>query len=155
MIAVQYEDFDVAALYRRLLEQAGNAGAVVMFTGLVREFYEADGSDRSSVQTLTLEHYPGMTEKSLQAIVDRARERWTLEACRVVHRVGTLAAGEQIVFVGVASAHRGEAFEAAQFIMDYLKTSAPFWKKQATRHGSEWVEAKAADTRSAERWQGA
>lgn len=150
MITVQQEDFDVAGLYRELLERSGDAGAVAMFTGLVREFYEADGDER--VHSLTLEHYPGMTEKSLQRIVEQAQGRWQLQACRVVHRVGTLRAGEQIVFVGVAGAHRGEAFDAARFIMDYLKTSAPFWKKQATDQGSHWVEARASDTEAASRW---
>lgn len=150
MVTVQHEDFDVAGLYRELLERSGDTGAVVMFTGLVREFYEADGNER--VQSLTLEHYPGMTEKSLQRIVEQAQDRWQLQACRVVHRVGTLRAGEQIVFVGVAGAHRGEAFDAARFIMDYLKTSAPFWKKQATDQGSHWVEARASDTEAASRW---
>lgn len=104
------------------------------------------------VESLTLEHYPGMTEKALAEIVATARNRWDVLACRVIHRVGEMQAGDQIVYVGVASTHRGDAFAAAEFIMDYLKTNAPFWKKQSTAAGSEWIESCAADHVARERW---
>lgn len=103
---------------------------------------------------MTLEHYPGMTENALAEIVQQARARWTLRRVRVIHRVGRLLPGERIVFVGVASAHRGEAFAACEFIMDYLKTQAPFWKKEETPAGARWVEARDADDTAARRWQG-
>src|SRR5690606_6940288 len=131
----------VADLYAALRDQANNAGAIVTFSGLVREFYEGSGSG-PRVHTLYLEHYPGMTEKALQDIVDEACKRWEVLACQVIHRVGELQAGEQIVDVGVAGTHRGEAFAAAEFIMDYLKTRAPFWKRQQTDEGSGWIESR-------------
>lgn len=150
MIAVQTGDFDVGEQHRLMREKSDNVGAIATFTGLVREFYEP-GAD-TAVQTLTLEHYPGMTEKALSDIVAQARERWPLQACHVIHRVGELHSGEQIVFVGVAAAHRGDAFAAAEFIMDYLKTRAPFWKKQGTEQGSEWIESRDSDHEAAARW---
>lgn len=150
MISVQPEDFDLAAEYRQLRQQAGDAGAIVTFTGLVREVYER-GADEA-IETLTLEHYPGMTEKSLQRIVRQAQARWSLLAVRIIHRVGTLRPHEQIVLVGTASRHREDAFAAAQYLMDYLKSDAPFWKKQATSSGSQWVEARASDAAAKERW---
>lgn len=152
MISVQKGDFDIAELYRDLLMEGQNAGAIATFTGLVREFYEpAAGEPR--VESLYLEHYPGMTEKALTDIVNQARARWDVLACRVVHRVGELRAGDQIVYVGVASTHRGDAFAAAEFIMDYLKTSAPFWKKQNTANGAQWIESRAADEAAKARWE--
>ena len=154
MISVQQQDFDVAEVYRQLREEAGDAGAIVTFTGLVREVYQAHSSTGdSAVTALFLEHYPGMTEKSLQAIVDQANARWQLLATRVVHRVGELQAGDQIVIVGTASAHRAEAFAAAEFIMDFLKSKAPFWKKQRSGAGSEWVQSRESDADALERWQ--
>ncbi len=147
VIRVQREDFSVAAEYEDLRARGGDAGAVVFFTGCVRG---DSGSD--PVEALVLEHYPGMTEASLQRIVQEATDRWAVQAARVVHRVGRLDRGEQIVFVGVASRHRGDAFAAAQFVMDYLKTQAPFWKKAIHASGERWVEANASDTAAAARW---
>lgn len=150
MIAVQTHDFDVGEQHRLLADKSKNPGAIATFTGLVREFHQS--GDESPVQSLTLEHYPGMTEKALADIVNQARERWTLQACHVIHRVGELQAGDQIVFVGVAAAHRGDAFAATEFIMDYLKTRAPFWKKQSTAQGSEWIDSRDSDHEAAARW---
>ncbi|ELR65038.1 Molybdenum cofactor biosynthesis protein MoaE [Photobacterium marinum] len=147
MISVQFEDFSVADEYAKLAEGT-DAGAVVTFIGKVRDFNQGD-----SVTGLSLEHYPGMTEKSLAEIVEQARERWPLLKTRVIHRVGDLELGDQIVFVGVTSAHRGAAFEACEFIMDYLKTQAPFWKKEQTPEESRWVDARETDTTAADRWK--
>ncbi|WP_318443813.1 molybdopterin synthase catalytic subunit MoaE [Photobacterium leiognathi] len=146
MISVQFDDFSVADEYVKLSEGT-EAGAVVTFIGKVRDFNQGD-----TVTGLSLEHYPGMTEKSLQEIVDQANQRWPLLKTRVIHRVGDLALGDQIVFVGVTSAHRGAAFEACEFIMDYLKTRAPFWKKEQTPEQSRWVDARETDTSAADRW---
>lgn len=122
-------------------------GAVVTFTGKVRNHNLGD-----SVAALTLEHYPGMTEKALHEIVDEARSRWPLQRVSVIHRIGELFPGDEIVFVGVTSAHRGSAFAAAEFIMDYLKTRAPFWKREATDQGERWVDARDSDHQAAQRW---
>ncbi|OQP35946.1 molybdopterin synthase catalytic subunit MoaE [Pantoea latae] len=122
-------------------------GAVVTFSGKVRNHNLGD-----SVAALTLEHYPGMTEKALQEIVDEARSRWPLQRVSVIHRIGELFPGDEIVFVGVTSAHRGSAFAAAEFIMDYLKTRAPFWKREATEQGDRWVDARDSDHQAAQRW---
>jgi len=122
-------------------------GAVVTFTGKVRNHNLGD-----SVAALTLEHYPGMTEKALQEIVDEARGRWPLQRVSVIHRIGELFPGDEIVFVGVTSAHRSSAFAAAEFIMDYLKTRAPFWKREATEQGDRWVDARDSDHQAAQRW---
>ncbi|PSW21082.1 molybdopterin synthase catalytic subunit MoaE [Photobacterium sanctipauli] len=146
MISVQFEDFSVADEYEQLA-QGTDAGAVVTFVGKVRDFNQGD-----AVTGLSLEHYPGMTEKSLAEIVEQATARWPLLKTRVIHRVGDLALGDQIVFVGVTSAHRGAAFEACEFIMDYLKTRAPFWKKEQTPEESRWVDARETDTSAADRW---
>ncbi|KJF95483.1 molybdopterin synthase catalytic subunit [Photobacterium angustum] len=146
MISVQFDDFSVADEYEKLAEGT-EAGAVVTFIGKVRDFNQGD-----AVTGLSLEHYPGMTEKSLQEIVDQAYQRWPLLKTRVIHRVGDLALGDQIVFVGVTSAHRGAAFEACEFIMDFLKTRAPFWKKEQTPEQSRWVDARETDTSAADRW---
>lgn len=152
MISVQHEDFDIGEQYGLLRSDSDNAGAIVTFTGLVREFHGEAASGEAPVSSLTLEHYPGMTEKALQKIEEQARERWPLQACRIIHRVGVLHSGDQIVFVGTASAHRAAAFEAADFIMDYLKTRAPFWKKQQRGENSEWVESRDTDHQAAGRW---
>ena len=147
-IRVQTVDFDlnieVAAI------RAGNPriGAIASFIGLVR-----DVNDGSGVSTLSLEHYPGMTEKALEKIVADARARWDVIDCTVIHRVGELQPTDQIVLVIVASSHRGEAFEACEFIMDYLKTEAPFWKKEVTPEGARWVESRESDSNAALRWQ--
>ncbi len=146
-VRVQQEDFDVGAEIAKL--RAGNpgVGAVASFVGVVRDLNEGD-----AVATLTLEHYPGMTEKSLEEIVSQAQERWDIYDALVVHRVGTLKPLDQIVLVVVTSAHRGESFKACEFLMDYLKTRAPFWKKEVTPEGARWVDARASDDAAADRW---
>lgn len=145
-IEVQEEDFSVAKEYE-LLSANSDSGAVVTFSGLVRN--TPDGQ----LKGLELEHYPGMTEKALNAIVKEASQRWPLQGVTVIHRVGYLPVNEQIVFVGVASGHRQQAFDAASFIMDYLKTQAPFWKKEYTQSGEQWVEAKTSDQQAADQWR--
>lgn len=144
-VRVQQEDFDLAAEYQRLAQNK-QCGAVVTFTGLVRDSVEG------GLRGLELEHYPGMTEKALTDIVEEAQKRWDLHGVTVIHRVGYLALNEQIVMVAVASGHRQAAFSAASFIMDYLKTQAPFWKKEHTEEGEHWVEAKQSDQQAAEQW---
>jgi molybdopterin synthase catalytic subunit len=145
---VQEADFDVGAELEALTRGRKDVGAVASFVGLVR-----DANDGSSVRGLTLEHYPGMTERALEDICAQADARWTLQGIVVIHRVGALVPGDRIVLVGVASPHRGEAFEACEFIMDYLKTRAPFWKREDTTDGSRWVEARASDDTAAARWR--
>jgi len=147
-IQVQTQDFDLQAEYAQLRAVSQGIGAIVQFVGLMRDINEGD-----EVSTLFLEHYPGMTEKSLDAIVEQARERWPLLGVRLIHRVGELTPSDQIVMVMVASAHRQAAFAACDFIMDFLKTRAPFWKKEQTPDGSRWVDAKDSDNQAAERWQ--
>ncbi len=146
-VRVQEEDFDIAREAATLRAGDARVGAVAIFVGTVREHNEA-----CSVSTMTLEHYPGMTEKALQAIVDEAKQRWDIIEALVIHRVGVLRPMDQIVLVAVTGAHRGEAFAACEFIMDYLKTRAPFWKKEATSEGERWVEARSSDDTAAERW---
>lgn len=147
-ISVQTEDFDIGAIVKALRADDPRIGAIATFIGLVRDF-----NIESGVESLTLEHYPEMTCKSLRAIVVQAQERWDLVDSAVVHRVGTLRPTDQIVAVAVASAHRGDAFAACEFIMDYLKTQAPFWKREETASGEHWVEARHSDTVAAERWE--
>lgn len=147
-VRVQEADFDVGAETAALRADDARIGAVASFVGLVR-----DRNDGSGVSEMALEHYPGMTEKSLESIVAEARGRWELYGATVIHRVGVLQPTDQIVFVAVSSAHRGEAFAACEFIMDYLKTRAPFWKREVTPDGARWVDAREADTGAAERWQ--
>ena len=148
MIRVQTEDFDIGAECRALAAASGDAGAVVTFTGIVRQ-----GAGPHAIRSLTLEHYPGMTEKELERIEAEARARWPLAACIIIHRHGRLLPGDNIVFVGTASSHRQAAFEAAQFLMDYLKTSAPFWKiEEREEGGTGWVEAKESDGAAAAKW---
>jgi molybdopterin synthase catalytic subunit len=146
-IAVQTEAFDLGAEVDAMRKGRTDIGAIASFVGLARDINE--GSD---VTAMTLEHYPGMTEKALAALVDEAHSRWTLIDVTVIHRVGRLLPGDPIVLVVVASPHRGEAFAACEFIMDYLKTQAPFWKKEETPHGERWVEARASDDAAAARW---
>ncbi|GAL09540.1 molybdenum cofactor biosynthesis protein MoaE [Vibrio astriarenae] len=145
-ILVQAADFSVGDEYQALA-QGTAAGAVVTFVGKVRDMNLGD-----EVIGLSLEHYPGMTEKALAEICDQAEQRWPLLDIRVIHRVGDLDIGDQIVFVGVSSAHRGAAFEACEFVMDYLKTKAPFWKKERTSESTRWVESRDSDAKAAERW---
>ena len=146
-VRVQTADFDVGAEIAALRAADGRVGAVASFIGTVR-----DVNDGRGVTTMTLEHYPGMTEKALEAIVAEARGRWDVLDLLVIHRVGELAPTDQIVLVAVTSAHRGEAFAACEFVMDYLKTRAPFWKKEATPAGARWVEARESDDEAASRW---
>jgi molybdopterin synthase catalytic subunit len=145
-IAVQSNDFDPSALDAFLRQGGARHGAIVTFTGLVRDLAE------EALQGLELEHYPGMTEKALERIVEQARQRWALGPIVLRHRVGRLLPGDNIVFVGVASAHRRAAFEAAQFIMDYLKRDAPFWKKELLAGSQRWVAQKDADLSAAAAW---
>jgi molybdopterin synthase catalytic subunit len=147
MIQVQENDFDVDTLYKGLLKE-NKTGAVAMFVGLVRKFSDLP----KGACSFELEHYPGMTERNLQKIVDEANERWPLLDVCVVHRVGYLAVDDQIVFVGVSASHRAEAFQACDFIMDYLKSRAAFWKKETQGTKSRWVEANIKDEASLERW---
>lgn len=148
-VRVQREDFDTAAELERLAAAGTHIGAVVSFTGLVRDFADRpDGASR-----MTLEHYPGMTERQLEAIVAEAERRWPLDGCLVIHRHGELAPGDRIVLVVTASAHRKAAFEAADFLVDWLKTKAPFWKLEETGGARRWVEAKASDDAAADRWR--
>lgn len=151
LIKVQHEDFDSGLVTDYFRQYAGQVGAIVSFTGLVREFqHQAD--DPEQVQALTLEHYPGMTEASLQKIAQEAQTKWDLNDVVIIHRVGTLYPADNIVLVATASAHRQHAFESCQYIMDILKTSAPFWKKEETNQGSRWVEAKSSDQDAASQW---
>ncbi len=147
-ISVQTDDFDIAAEIDQLTGQDRNIGAVVSFTGLVREM-TGDGA----IDTMELEHYPGMTERALEDIAAQANARWSLQGLRIVHRHGPLKPGERIVLVLTASRHREAAFEAAAFLMDFLKTQAPFWKKESGASGGRWVDAREADTAAADRWK--
>jgi molybdopterin synthase catalytic subunit len=147
-VRVQAEPFDIAAEIRALTAGDYDIGAVVTFTGLVREVAKG-----AAGQSMTLEHYPGMTEKALAAIEAEARARWPLSGVMVIHRVGRLEPGEDIVLVVTASRHREAAFESAAFLMDWLKTKAPFWKKEASSAGETWVEARDSDDAAAARWQ--
>jgi molybdopterin synthase catalytic subunit len=146
-IAVQSEAFDLGAEVDAMRKGRTDIGAIASFVGLARDLNEGSG-----VAAMTLEHYPGMTEKALAALVDDANARWSLLDVTVIHRVGRLLPGDPIVLVAVAASHRGEAFAACEFIMDYLKTRAPFWKKEETPEGERWVEARASDDAAAARW---
>lgn len=153
MISVQHEDFDFSLEYQQLRERSLQSGAIVMFVGLVRDF-----SDNAEVSSLTLEHYPGMTENVLNDIAQQAQQRWPLDGVRIIHRIGELHATDQIVLVGISSAHRIAAYEASQFIMDILKTEAPFWKKESTKSEQgeteeRWVNAKNSDSQQADNWK--
>ena len=147
-VRVQEADFDTGKELDSLTSGRRDVGAVASFVGLVR-----DANDGASVSGMTLEHYPGMTEKALEDICAQAHARWDLTDTLVIHRVGALKPGERIVLVGVTSAHRGEAFAACEFIMDYLKTRAPFWKREDTSAGARWVEARASDDSAAKKWK--
>jgi molybdopterin synthase catalytic subunit len=147
-IRIQEGDFDISAEIAALRRGDPRVGAVVSFLGTVRDMNEG-----SSVKGMTLEHYPGMTEKALQDILDQAKARWDIYQSLVIHRVGPLLPEDQIVMVAVTSAHRGEAFAACEFIMDYLKTAAPFWKKEDTPEGGRWVDARVTDETAMSRWE--
>lgn len=147
-VRIQTEDFDVAAELAALKSSKADVGAIVTFIGMVRDLNDGD-----IIKTLTLEHYPGMTEKSLSTIEQEAKSRWDINQSLIIHRVGTIEPSDQIVLVAVTSPHRAEAFAACEFIMDYLKTKAPFWKKETTTHGERWVEAKSSDDDAQARWK--
>jgi molybdopterin synthase catalytic subunit len=147
-IRIQSEDFDVSAEVARLRASDPRIGAVVTFIGTVRDI-----NDGTSVAEMELEHYPGMTEKALEDITTQAKKRWNIFDALVIHRVGPLKPLDQIVLVGVTSAHRGEAFEACEFIIDYLKTQAPFWKKEQTPEGARWVDARTVDDHALSKWE--
>ncbi|BFM06434.1 molybdopterin synthase catalytic subunit MoaE [Halioxenophilus aromaticivorans] len=147
-IAVQPEPFDTGEMYHQLSQCTPSPGAVVTFTGLVRDL-----DNDKNIIALELEHYPGMTEKSLQTIAQQAASKWPIQAISLVHRIGRLEAGHPIVAVGVASAHRVAAFNACEFIMDYLKNDAPFWKKEIRTDGEQWVASKQSDVAAKHRWQ--
>ncbi|MGX2957174.1 molybdopterin synthase catalytic subunit MoaE [Ursidibacter arcticus] len=146
LIEVQQDPFDQNAIYRWLSEQH-SVGATTLFVGKVREMNLGD-----NVSGLYLEHYPAMTEKALREIVDEARHRWELQRVAVIHRIGQLYTGDEIVLVGVSSAHRGNAYHANEFIMDYLKTKAPFWKRETTEQGDRWIEGRDCDQQAAKKW---
>ncbi len=161
-VRIQTEDFDLGQelISMRLAEHAkqdsqavNNIGALVSFVGQVREFTNDNSNDGNNIHALTLEHYPAMTEKALTAIELEAKSRWDVIDTLIIHRVGALQPLDQIVLVAVTSAHRGEAFKVCEFIMDYLKTSAPFWKKETTSQGEHWVDAKLSDDVAKQRWK--
>ncbi len=146
-VSIQTADFDLGAEVASLRADDGGVGAVASFIGTVRGSLDGLG-----VKLMELEHYPGMTERAIETMIDAAMQRFDIRAARVVHRVGRLVVGEQIVLVAVSSAHRGQAFQACEFLMDYLKTQAPFWKKETTAAGSHWVDAREADDAALRRW---
>ena len=147
-VKIQTADFDVSAEIAALRRSNPKIGAVASFIGVVR-----DVNDGGAVAEMTLEHYPGMTEKAIEEIINQAKGRWQVLDALVIHRVGTLRPTDQIVLVVVTSGHRGDAFAACEFIMDYLKTRAPFWKKEQTPQGTRWVEARDSDDQAAQRWE--
>jgi len=147
-LSIQALDFDLNAEVERLRAGDGGVGAVCVFVGTVRD----SGSGAGTVSALELEHYPGMTERAIDAMIDEAAQRFDIRGVRIVHRVGRLLPEDQIVLVAVTSAHRGQSFLACEFLMDYLKTQAPFWKKETTPAGEQWVDARAADDAALARW---
>jgi molybdopterin synthase catalytic subunit len=149
-VSIRTADFDLREEVAALREHDQRVGAVCSFVGTVRSGHE--GTDGPPVLGMELEHYPGMTEKAIEAMIDEAHRRFDIFAARVVHRVGPLRPGDQIVMVAVTSSHRGESFKACEFLMDYLKTQAPFWKKEQTPHGAHWVDARASDDTALARW---
>lgn len=146
-VSIQTQDFDLSAEVAALRGQDRGVGAVCSFIGTVR-----DRNEGQSVSTMELEHYPGMTEKAIEAMIDEAFDRFDILGARVIHRVGLLQPTDQIVLVAVSSAHRGESFQACEFLMDYLKTQAPFWKKEQTPEGARWVDARVSDDKALARW---
>ena len=149
-VSIQTEDFNLADEIAALRRQDKRVGAVCSFVGTVRAGHE--GSNGPPVLSMELEHYPGMTEKAIEAMIDEAQRRFDIYAARVIHRVGLLQPLDQIVMVAVTSAHRGESFKACEFLMDYLKTQAPFWKKEQTPQGAQWVDARASDDAALAKW---
>ena len=147
-VRIQTEDFDLSLELKKLRAGDARVGAVAAFVGTVR-----DRNDGSEVAAMTLEHYPGMTEKSLEEIIEKAKARWDIYDVLIIHRVGPLQVEDQIVLTAVTSAHRGEAFAACEYVMDYLKTLAPFWKKEDTPEGARWVDARLSDNEALKKWQ--
>ena len=147
-VRIQTQDFDLSQEIKQLRAGDARVGAVATFVGTVR-----DRNDGSDVAAMTLEHYPGMTEKSLEEIIEKAKARWDIFDVLIIHRVGPLNIEDQIVLTAVTSAHRGEAFAACEYVMDYLKTLAPFWKKEDTPEGSRWVDARLSDDEALKKWQ--
>ncbi|PUE19507.1 MULTISPECIES: molybdenum cofactor biosynthesis protein MoaE [unclassified Limnohabitans] len=151
-VTIQTEDFDLSQEIITLRAQDLRVGAVCSFVGTVRDTRALTGQPADEVQAMELEHYPGMTEKSIEAMIEQAHQRFDFYAARIVHRVGRLLPADQIVLVAVTSAHRGESFKACEFLMDYLKTQAPFWKKEQTPQGAQWVDARVSDDAALARW---
>jgi molybdopterin synthase catalytic subunit len=151
-VHIQHEDFDLGREVARLREGDLRVGAVCTFVGTVRDTRALTGQAGDEVQAMELEHYPGMTEKAIEAMIDEAHRRFDFYQARVVHRIGRLLPSDQIVLVAVTSAHRGESFKACEFLMDYLKTQAPFWKKEQTPAGAQWVDARVSDDAALARW---
>ncbi len=147
-ISIQTEDFDVSEELKILSANHSQIGGINIFVGTVRDNYQGD-----AISAMSLEHYPGMTEKSLEDILEQAKKRWNVLNATIIHRVGDLKVGDQIVLVAIASPHRGDAFAACEFVMDYLKTSAPFWKKEHTADGARWVDARTSDDERLKKWQ--
>ena len=151
-VAIQTADFDLGAEVAALRAGDAGVGGVVAFVGTVRDRHLSHGEPAGSIRSMELEHYPGMTEAAIEAMIDQAMQRFELRAVRVIHRVGELQPLDQIMMVAVSAAHRGQAFQACEFLMDYLKTQAPFWKKEAGPGGERWVDARAADDAALARW---
>jgi molybdopterin synthase catalytic subunit len=151
-VSIQTQDFDLSAEVATLRAGDGGVGAVVAFVGTVRDRTGPQGEGVAHTQAMELEHYPGMTERAIEAMVTAAEQRFDIRAVRIIHRVGRLLPQDQIVLVAVSSAHRGQAFEACEFLMDYLKTQAPFWKKEHTPQGAHWVDARVSDDAALQRW---
>jgi molybdopterin synthase catalytic subunit len=151
-VFIQTEDFDVSQVLQALRADDARVGAVCSFVGTVRDTKLLSGQAQDQVMTLTLEHYPGMTESSIERMIDEAHQRFDFFKAHVIHRVGPLQPTDQIVLVAVSSAHRGESFKACEFLMDYLKTQAPFWKKEETPEGSKWVDARVSDDEALAKW---
>lgn len=151
-VTIQTQDFDVSEELKNLRGQDLRVGAVCSFVGTVRDTRALTGVAQDEVQAMELEHYPGMTEKSIESMIEEAHQRFDFYAARVVHRVGRLLPADQIVLVAITSAHRGESFKACEFLMDYLKTQAPFWKKEQTPQGAQWVDARVSDDAALARW---
>ena len=151
-VSIQTEDFNLAQEIERMRLNDTRVGAVCSFVGTVRDTRALTGQAQDEIHSMALEHYPGMTEKSIEAMIDAAHLRFDIYQVRVIHRVGELGSADQIVMVAVTSAHRGESFKACEFLMDYLKTQAPFWKKEQTPQGAHWVDARVSDDQALARW---
>jgi molybdopterin synthase catalytic subunit len=151
-VRIQTEDFDVGAELASLRAGDLRVGAVCSFVGTVRDTRAITGAAIDEIRSMELEHYPGMTEKAIEAMIDEAHRRFDFYEARVIHRIGLLKPADQIVFVAVTSAHRGQSFQACEFLMDYLKTQAPFWKKEQTPQGAQWVDARVSDDAALARW---